>query len=1323
MGQTGQRGLHDVISDPIDAFGGELAVSRKIEQAEGDRAGNPKEGRARRYSHRKQAQLLAVLQARSDLLQQVFDSAVAQQDGVFEDLIVGAFGAPHLLLQQARCDGVGALGHHREVLANQTTEHLLGGRLAAHLQRFVEEGVAPVGNVVSARAEAAQHGSIELLLAPKVVVHATVAHAGFGRDLTDRDLVETLLGEEFRRGMQQLFFGLSVAGDLGFGPGAGAVGGGVGLVHGLYLDELSGDFVQVDCPNGQSLRKASLSADFARLLDLDADWARISCGSSLPRSPLAGRELRRLKCDNPPAINALPVRNEAMPLLRFLALAVLLAALGGAGYYLLRQTDGDSSESLEGDVTSGLTLEEADLGPSADLEGVTLEGREELAADPTSRESIASRRIEKQQAEASVESLPDAEHYRGYVVDEYGAPVVGAQVEIGRLAPQEKLEARFSFSTKPISYQAVTGKDGKFSVPIKEPLGLKLDFHVAMRGYQVAKGERAIEGLHVGDLGTFVLEPGVVIEGRVIDETGGPVADAEVYRVAVTTNRNDGARVAMAAMGIGARPGSVQTDRDGRFEMPNEAPGTIELAVDHPRYLPTSLTREVSSREMISQWTLQVEQAGTIQGRLLGYPKGRTGVRVAARQVEGERIQEASADQGGFGRMIKAFMSQAGEFGADVEPDGSFTIIGLPKQGKFEVRAFEPDNWVEQRFLTPMVEAFSGDMSLVLPYDNGAQVSFEVVDAVTKKPIREFTVKASWPNEGQRLFFSPSSDKRVERHKDGKVTLYEVRPPKDPDLLTVRIQSPGYFDGWITNMTVGQGRKTDAGLIALQPAPVQKFLVLDAKTRKPVRRARVSIVGHSAGMALAMEDEADDLEGEVLAEDSAKNHKRSTNRTDKEGRCELSLFRAEAATLKVSARGYAAYQEDNFPLADNPSEHTVYLSQGATIHFEVLDEEGVAVGNAVIAAKDRKPFRWMGVEENGRKSRTRVPPGTYSFRASRMGRNARGGRGGWRMEGNDEGAVWTEVTVKGGETYDVVLTVPALSQVTGQVLAAGDPLVGARVAVAWVSENEPSDAIYEIMDAAGGQYGSNAETDAAGKFLLRDVKPGYYRLRVRHPDFAMSHQQVVHVLDRGADVKVFMPMTGVAGLVTDPNGKPVVGAKVYAEYAPQDGEEPDNNWEARFGRLLFGGQMPHVLTDGRGEYLLRGATPGRPLRVRAEAAGYVDKRSEVFQIATDQVRTDTNLRLQAAGALLVRAMSQEPISGMLFVTAEYRGEDQAQPDGEITFLEGGQTTLENLQPGPWDVTLTRRRMGPRSEREVLNTQRVEVVANETASTAFDLDQP
>ena len=1011
-----------------------------------------------------------------------------------------------------------------------------------------------------------------------------------------------------------------------------------------------------------------------------------------------------------------------MSLLRLLPVLLLVAALAG-GFFLFQGSKDAETAGLEDD-SSALTLDGEALGPEADLEGVELAGEEELASRSTGRESIESRQLEKQRAEAAVETLPDAEFYQGLVVDEYGAPVVGAEVEVGRLAPQEKIEARFSFSTKPISYRTTTQKDGTFRVEIKEPLGLKLDFKISMRGYQVAKGERAIEGLHVGDLGSFVLEPGVVIEGRVVDETGGPVVDAEVYRVAAATNRNDNARIAMAAMGIGTRPGSVKTDRDGRFEMPFEKPGQVELGVDHPMYLPASMTREVSAREMISTWTLQVEQAGTIQGRLVGYPTGRTGVRVAARQVEGERVQEASGDQGGFGRMIKAFMSQAGEFGADVQPDGSFTLIGLPKSGKFEVRAFEPDNWVEQRFLTPMVEARSGDRNVVMPYDNGSQVSFEVVDAVTKKPLREFTVKASWPDEGQRLFFSPSSDKRMERHKGGKVTLYEVRPPGDPDRLTIRIQSPGYFDGWITNLVVGQGRQVDGGILALQPAPVQPFLVLDAKTRKPVRRARVSLVGHSAGMALAMEDDAEDLEGEILTEDSAQNHKRSTNRTDKEGRCELSLFRAEAATLKVSARGYAAYQQDDFPLAEQPQEHVVYLSKGATIHFEVVDEEGVAVDNAVVSAKDQKPFRWMGVEENGRKSRKRVAPGTYSFRANRMGRNARGGRrGGWRALDDNADAVWTEVTVKGGEVYNVVLTVPALSQVTGQVLAAGDPLAGARVAVAWMSDDEPSDEMYELMDSAGGQYGSNSETDAKGEFLLRDVKPGYYRLRVRHPDFAMSHQEVVHVLANGANVKVFMPLTGVSGLVTDPNGKPLVGAKVYAEFAPKDGEEEDNDWERRFGRQLFGGQAPHVVTDEAGEYLLRGAAPNRRLRVRVEAQGYVDKRSDVFQIATDQLRTGTNLRLEAAGDLLVRAFSQEPIGGMLFVTAEYQGDDQAQPDGEITFLEGGQTTLENLQPGPWDVTITKRGMGRRGDREVLRTQRVEVVAKETASAEIDLDQP
>ncbi|HPF12760.1 MAG: carboxypeptidase regulatory-like domain-containing protein [Planctomycetes bacterium] len=1001
---------------------------------------------------------------------------------------------------------------------------------------------------------------------------------------------------------------------------------------------------------------------------------------------------------------------------RFLPIALVLVVVSAAALYWGQRSPGDPQGALGPGGTEALGL--APEVAQASLGGEPIEtGQAAPEKDPILRETIESRALAEQRQADAIEVLPDAKFYRGVVIDPYGAPVVGAKLKLGSSKIEDRFRLKATLSNKKPFVYVDTQRDGTFEVPISEPYGLDISFLVEQRGYQRLQGKRTLEGLHVSDLGTFVLEFGTVVYGRVIDETGGPVRDAEVYRVARGLSQEEATKAVMADMGILTREGAVKTDADGRFELPYEEPGAITLVVEHESYLPTSVSAtSPESGAPMPEWTIQLTTGGVIQGKLLGYPKGRTGVRIAAKQIEGERIASPEGTQGGFSEIIKAALNPAGDFAEDVQADGSFLLKGLPPQGRFELRAYEPENFVEQRFLTPMVVAQSGESSVVLPFDQGARVNFVVLDAQTKAPVEDFQVRATWPEgNAQRLFLAPGSDRRVERHPKGQVSMYEVRPPGKASELTIRIQAPGYFDGWRTGLSVSEGATVQAGTILLDPAPTRTFLVLDAKTREPIRRAQVSLVGHSKGLILAMDDEEGDDAPQV--EDSAQNQKRSTNRTDRDGRCEVSLFRAEEATLKVNARGYAPFQRSPFDLVSDATDFTVLLTRGSTIEFAVVDEDGVAVPNAVLRGKDGQPFGTMRTDSNGRKRRTRIPAGDYAFRAIRT--DQRNGVNWWEAKPGDDDE-WIPLTVQSGEVYELTLVVPSVGQLRGQVVTSTGPLSGATVSASFVSVDDPGDEIAEVTSNFG-QRGQGTETDGKGQFLIRGVGLGYYRIFVRHPDFAMPHQETVLVADADQKVLIQMPQTAVSGRITDSNGKPIVGAKVFGERAPKEGET--NRQRRGFFRAarMFQNQAPHASTDNEGEYVLRGLNPGSKLRVRVEADGFVTGSSEPFDLATNQLRTATNLRLEAAGSIDVTVVSEEPLSGLLIVEAKFVGEAERAPEESMSILKGGVGTLTGLTAGTWEVSLTQQAMNRSGARTQIEPKRVEVQTGKASQVRFELN--
>ncbi|MEM7204179.1 MAG: sigma-70 family RNA polymerase sigma factor [Planctomycetota bacterium] len=151
----------------------------------------------------------------------------------------------------------------------------------------------------------------------------------------------------------------------------------------------------------------------------------------------------------------------------------------------------------------------------------------------------------------------------------------------------------------------------------------------------------------------------------------------------------------------------------------------------------------------------------------------------------------------------------------------------------------------------------------------------------------------------------------------------------------------------------------------------------------------------------------------------------------------------------------------------------------------------------------------------------------------------------------------------------------------------GTPVPGAGV---WVAEGGHAD-----MGAIATQ------ADAHGHFRLAGLAPGHL-LAARADDYQMK-APVLPPADGAMDLVVGAASATVRGRVTDPDGRPVPGAlvRVGTERPPFYLLDPDGGPQ----RLVTNRPPVTAITDERGEYSVRSATPSPGLRVFARATGRV----------------------------------------------------------------------------------------------------------------------
>ena len=464
----------------------------------------------------------------------------------------------------------------------------------------------------------------------------------------------------------------------------------------------------------------------------------------------------------------------------------------------------------------------------------------------------------------------------GAVVSQQG-PVRGAQVLLysgGELIGEENVDAKGQFELS-------------FPIPQEDVV-----LRASQRGfatYEKALGTQRLEGRQL--LGNLLLRPGVVLSGRVEDESGRPIHDA-IVQLSMLRGRS-------IEDGVGDQ---TRTGVDGKFQFPfapegsvvltARAPGFGESTIDHrhlagraaklvlrpgvdltvrvldengqpvpdtrvtvrsvtvgtvPQHRDTDAEGLARFQGLSAQrWNVRAQAAGFQPAGIASVDAGAEPleIRLVAWPCATGKIVTPDGDPAPPGTRVHALpgatrgdMVRQLSGGTEVQPDGTFRLCDL-RQGEYRLHVTAPG--FADTASSPFRVGDTGDVRVGrVTLDLGATVELlltsldEPAEGVQAEPAYRDPLPAQlWADPLVPLDDAPRSD------GDGKLVLEGVRPGN----LWLILRSDRHVPKRIGPIPVRSGGRTDPIRVALLPGgKITGFVRSPAGT--PAPRARVQIHG------------------------------------------------------------------------------------------------------------------------------------------------------------------------------------------------------------------------------------------------------------------------------------------------------------------------------------------------------------------------------------------------------------------------------------------------------------------------------------------------
>lgn len=872
----------------------------------------------------------------------------------------------------------------------------------------------------------------------------------------------------------------------------------------------------------------------------------------------------------------------------------------------------------------------------------------------------------------------------GLVVDEKGQPIRGAEISLEPSSrdgsPGAWLRV-FESARAEQTTKGVSDGDGRFTVENISP-GF---YGVAARCRGFATTTAPARDLKEDapvDIGRIVLEPGVTVDGKVVDKSGRPIEGAQI-----SAGSRDLRGAVFARLLGGGQPDAV-TGSDGRFSIPDRRRGEkLEISADREGYASASLTGVTAPP--LQPLTITLATSSAIEGRVVdadGKPALGATVMIGRQRARGALMMTA---------MIGTLHA------SDADEDGRFRVEDL-EPGPVTLRASAPgfkDSRLdsleipEGKDLTNVTVTLTAGASLsghVMGSDGNPAIGAEVapVGDDAGGPGRgpgartqtdgdgyymldglgpgqtsiEATAEGS-PRAVRDIELKPGSNVLDLQFQGGQDVAGRVVDESGQGVPRADVRLPSSTSPWggasavtaedgsfrLTGVMDGDYQLTASASGYAATAPVPVTVSGQPVAGLEVRLAAGGVItGSIAGAA------PEDLPNmTVLAFRSGMGRNSLAGTPDASG-----VYRVEHVAPGDWVVNALLSSPDG---SQRTARGTVTLPEGqAEAQLDLKFDAGFALTGRVVLGSAAVPGAWVAVQGPGR--------GGAGVQTDMDGRFRVDGlqKGSYTIMVNqfDQGLTHTESVDMQGDK-DVLLRIPQM-KVAGRTLSGADrsPLAGVTVSLQPLSGGV---ALPPFMTRV------MATSDDSGRFELDNVPAGAYRFAARKEGYAARDTSVTVAQDADANnAEILLDVSdGLVLQVLLPSGRPA--DRVEAAVLDGAGQlvtggtySTGENGAVRIGSVPNGMWEVLVTADGAAPSSIQATAPGGPFPVTLQPACVLDISAPAFA--------------DAPGAVTARLTGAD---GRVFRSPRPWG-----PPGSDWPLTRGHTQVTNLPPGEFSVVVT-----------------------------------
>ncbi len=746
---------------------------------------------------------------------------------------------------------------------------------------------------------------------------------------------------------------------------------------------------------------------------------------------------------------------------------------------------------------------------------------------------------------------------RGRVIDSAQRAVASATVRL-----EVRSMSRRNRRADRVRQSVTTGADGRFEFQGPGPSGSRVQLLVQHDRYAPLLSSHTVQengDLDVGDLVTLL---GATISGRVTDEAGTPIGDAEVK-----LDPSDGNPLAWSPLRSELLQ-PVRTDGAGLYRAEMVMPGNYRISASargmQRGQLRTPL--RATDGEVAELDVIVLKQGAVLTGTVYGpdgAPVERADVRAGGSRSR-DRVRTNAKGRFEFEHLART------EIELEVEADGFLTwrqeSIDVERTQDVVVR-LEPGLAIRGQAIDVRgggpVEAYAAKLDRIRGLDRDGSSARQLdeirsrlntpgIDAAARAQLEMRLADAERRNldrnrrrDAERRFRSRrnrslASLGAVEPRENGEFEFAGL----DEGIYVVYVGSPDHQIAQTGEIEVRRDTAPQPVVVELQRGIMLTGVVTSSR-RGAVANARLELCEvrppRPGGRNAFGPPSQSSRFGAMFREAGPQGDRVMEVRSDERGTFEFRHAPAGEYFVRAYADGFANYKSDAFALQQDQDGFAIELAGTATLRGRVSGVPAEQLNDTRIVAFSgwgRGRMRNGRPDANGSYSFDDLQPGNYLVRAF-IG-NLRTFVSS-EMQKIDSGEVEYDLIVESGEDYelDLVVDLPEVGQVNGTVTRNGEPARNRRVNL---RQKTPDGNSNPSMRFSTGRFSRrlSARTDQNGRFEIQEVPAGEYEVRVygtgRNARDVVFSTDVVVVAERTEEVALHMTVSRLSGTVSAADG-------------------------------------------------------------------------------------------------------------------------------------------------------------------------------------------